>query len=143
MADGYSDVRSDLRTLLLTVSGLPAVAWESRSYTPKVGVAYIEERLMPLGSPVATQGTTGWIREEFTYHLVLFSPMAETGLFEHEDLVGEIRKTFYPGYKIGGGINTYAGIIEEARRGPVDSEPDWRSTDIDVDGYFHRSARVA
>lgn len=143
MSDTYSSVRSALRAIVISIPGVPAIAWESRPFTPSIGNAYLTERLLPLGTPVATLGTSGWVREEFIYKLTLYSPFNESGLFEHENLVGQIQQSFFPGLAIGGGIDVFTGMVEESRRGPVHTEPDWRVTTVDVEAYFHRSARVA
>lgn len=41
----YADIRSALRSALLTVPNLPEVKWEGREYTPTVGTPYLRESL--------------------------------------------------------------------------------------------------
>lgn len=143
MADWTSSVRSYLRSTLLTVSNLPAVAYEGRAYTPVIGTAWVRERLMPTDAMVATLGSGGQVREDFLYRLTVFSPFATLRLTDHEDLVDRIRAKFFPGQTVRDVNSTIFGTVIEVRRGTSLTEPDWISTPITISAYFYRATRAA
>lgn len=142
MADWTSSVRSYLRSQLLTITGLPAVAYEGRPYTPVVGTSWIREQLFPIDAPIETWGSDGYVRESFHYRLTLFSPIGGR-LTDHENMLDTIRALFHPGGEIRDAQSRYSGTVVEARRGMNITEPDWISATVTIDGYIHRATRAA
>lgn len=136
-------MRSYLRATLVTVTSLPAVAYEGRSFTPTIGVPWVREQLLPMRSPVETLGSQGLVREDFNYRITAYSPMPGGRLTDHEDLVDRIRAKFFPGQVIRDSNSTIFGTVTEARRSQSLIEPDWMGTAISIYAYFHRATRAA
>jgi hypothetical protein len=143
VADWTSSVRSYLRQTLVTVTNLPAVAYEGRAFTPTIGVPWVREQLLPMQAPVETLGAQGLVREDFSYRLTVYSPTPGGKLSDHEDMVDAIRAKFFPGQVIRDLGSTIFGIVTEARRSQSIIEPDWIGTAISIYAYFHRATRAA
>ena len=68
------DIRGELRSILLRVPSLPAVAWEGRDFVPTARTAWIRERLAWLPAElVTTGGEYGTVSERGLYLLDLFA----------------------------------------------------------------------
>lgn len=111
--------RSAIRERLLTVTGLPAVAWEGRSFSPAVGQPWLRERLLPISETPAANGT---VSHRYSWELALFYP-AGSGLSALTTMRSRIIDHFAPGLKL-----AYEGVsltvMESSRKPPV-TEPDW------------------
>lgn len=57
MADITKDIRAALETKLLTVSGLPAVAFQGVSFEPVTGTPFVQSMFMPVNRRPAVRGT--------------------------------------------------------------------------------------
>ena len=55
----HGDIRAGLRQRLALLSGLPAVDYEGRPYTPTVGTPWLSEQFMPVQSVVSATGLGG------------------------------------------------------------------------------------
>lgn len=142
-ADWTSSVRSYLRETLVTVTGLPTVAYEGRSFTPTIGVPWAREQLLPMHAEVETLGSQGLVREDFNYRITLYTPMPTARLMDHENLVDRVRAKFFPGQVIRNLGSTLFGTVTEVRRSQSIIEPDWIGTAVSIYAYFHRATRAA
>lgn len=97
------ELRAAFRTRLLTVTGLPAVAWENRNFTPPNNAAWIEERLLPAPSKYAAFGgngiSNGTIKHSGIYQITLIVP-AGSDTKAAETLVDTLVSLFRPGVRL-------------------------------------------
>ena len=107
----FSPVRADLRQRLLSVPGVPTVAWEGRVFTPVPGLRWIAERLVPVMNRTATLGSNGYSRLWLMYDLLLYSPPASASLSEDEDLIDAIMYQYPIGREVGG-VNVFGRVWE-------------------------------
>lgn len=133
-----TDLRSALRANLLTVSGLPPVAWQNRAFEPTPGSPWLRETLLPAGANLASIAgviTEALLREDGIYQITVFYP-AGGDLKAAESLVDSIRSAFRPGIVV-----THGGIAAVCTRAEVAravQEPDWYGIPISIRYYLHR-----
>lgn len=140
MGEYYSGLQAFLRQQLATVTGLPAVAYEGRRFTPTIGVPWVAEYVVPEDAPLVSYGArSGFVREDFFYYIEVYSPSGEGfRLTDHNDLVDRIRDVFSHGSNVRNLGSTFFGAIEKVARRPNIYEEDWVRTTVEVRGYFHR-----
>jgi hypothetical protein len=122
-------MRAAARALLQTVQGLPAVAWEGKRYTAKVGVPFIRESMRPSLSIPRALGRGGTISHTMTLYLVLFYPIGE-GTLAAEDMAGKIVAKFPPGLSLV--YSGSSGVITQSQRRAIITEPDWLSLPVEI-----------
>lgn len=106
-----SQIRAQLRSILLTVPGLPTQKWQGKTFEPSPLLPYVRERLEPISGETVTLGRTGMTQENMTYVIDVFWPVSGF-IHEAEDMADAIRTVFYTGLviavpttdKINGGI---------------------------------------
>lgn len=130
----HIDIRAAFRALLEAVPGLPAVAWEGRSFTPLVGTPFVRESLRPINSAVRALGRGGTISHTITAHLILFYPIGK-GTVDIETMAGTLLEAFKPGTSLVYG--TSKGVIMQAQRKPLLQEPNWQSLPIEISITAH------
>ena len=108
-----SELRNQLRSILLSVPGLPTVQWQGKTFNPSPDLPYVKERVEPVDSVTATWGQTGCAEETVIYSLNLYWPI--TGFVtDAEDMADAIRTAFWigrafvpmPGADICGSVRT-------------------------------------
>ena len=74
-----TDIRGELRSILLRVPSLPTVAWEGRDFTPTPRTPWVRERLAWLPAElVTTGGEYGTISERGLYLVDPYFPRDST-----------------------------------------------------------------
>ncbi len=130
------DIRGELRSILLQVPGLPAVAWEGRDFTPTARTAWIRERLAWLPAElVTTGGSYGTVSERGLYLLDLFAARDASNA-AIDQLADAIRSAFRPGTPLG---CLLGGYVQSAARAAYLTEPDWTQVPLTMRWYVHRS----
>ena len=119
----HDDVQAAARTLLLTVAGLPAVAWQGKAYQPVKGKPWISEALVPGPSLPRSLGEGGTISHRIIISLSLHYPPNE-GTKALGAMAGALLQKFKPGTFID------QGVVMQAERRSLISEPDWLSTSV-------------
>ena len=116
MADiDHKVIRQGLRTILLTVPGLPTnKSWENREFTPPTNTAWIRETLLPSDEGVSASDTITAIG---TMQYDVFWPFGG-GTEDAETLADAIKNTFKPDTTITSNAYTYraerlAGRVDE------------------------------
>lgn len=132
----YRAIQSDLRHVLQTVPGLPAVVhWQGRPFTREHGVTYVQERLQPVDANVASLGAHGNTRELWNYLIDLFTPSGD-GIFTSYDLSDAVRRTFHAGRTIGSAA--IFGRVTDARISPILTGSDWHQLPVTITGFTYR-----
>lgn len=130
------DIRGELRSILLRVPSLPAVAWEGRDFTPTARTAWIRERLAWLPAElVTTGGSYGTVSERGLYLLDLFAARDAT-TSAIDQLADAIRAAFKPGTPLG---CLRGGYVQSAARAANLFEPDWTQAPLTMRFYVHRA----
>jgi len=133
-----------LRQQLATVSGLPPVHYEGRTFTPVVGQRFVREQLLTFGAVVETMGREGLVREEIAYRLTVFSPVAQDATMrDHDDVVDTLRAAFPLAWGVHDQAGTLHGLVTESERGMTVADADWRQTTITIFAYYHRARGAA
>lgn len=114
----HPHLRAGVRQRLLTLSGLPAVAWQGETYRPVVGTPYITEAFVP----VASQTRAGYQVHTDLATFTLHYPIG-AGTLPIETMAGQLLTHFKPGTKIE--YTSAAAIVDEAERGPAQQGEDW------------------
>jgi hypothetical protein len=123
----YPEARGALRAKLLTVTGLPAQAWEGKAYQPTNGTPFVEDTLSVIG---ATPRAVGSIEHTMLYVLSLKYP-ANKGTADIEAMAGKILDAFKVGTKLTYGSSTVLCYKAE-RRGSIVQEPEWQILTVAV-----------
>ena len=139
MAVGFP-VRADLRATLLTVAGLPAVAWEGRAFEPDPEVPYITERLHYLNDIPTTLGNYGHSQMDIAYMLTVHFPARSANLSELEALADALIYAYPLGRRVGSA--RVHGRVTRSRRGSVMTDAAWRSITVTISCFVHRSTHV-
>jgi hypothetical protein len=126
----HRDLRAAWRTALLAIAGLPtAWAWEARPFTPAIGTPWTREEFRPVTSRVRALGTGGTIGHRCTGKLSLFFP-AGHGTADVEAAAGLVLAALKPGTNLVHG--TANGLVLEAERAGLITEPDWVSCPVTI-----------
>ena len=125
----HANIRAGVRTRLLTLSGLPPVAWENRDFAPVIGTPYISETLRNNQSRVRALGRGGNQSHQLIQSLSLCFP-ANSGTNALDALAGQLLKLFEPGTSIAFGGDT--AMVQEAERMGLVTQPDWINCPIIV-----------
>jgi hypothetical protein len=136
--DIWRPVRGELRRILLTVPGVPDIAYEGRDFTPTSNVAWLRERIDKGAAVTATLGTYGQVEERAIYALDLNWP--RVGSFaEGEDIADAIRIAFWPGREITGAGTDYAsgGVLASHARTAIVFDG-WVQFPVRVEFFFRR-----
>lgn len=133
-----NDVRAGLRTLLLTLPGLPPVAqraWENRNFTPPVNpvLEWIRDTLIFAPTNQVSLGPTALRRTKFTYLIDSFL-LPDTGTVPEDTRVGKLALVFNEA-----GIYSYNGLTIHIERSGGYPRPlndgKWRLVPFTVEGY--------
>jgi hypothetical protein len=102
----WRGVRAELRRILLSISGVPDLAYElgegviAGAYHPTVGIPWIREAIEKGPSVTRTLGSYGMTEEQGILLIDLYWP--KTGVkADGEDLADKIRLSFWHGREIG------------------------------------------
>ena len=134
VATFHSNMRAAVRERLLTVSGLPAVAWEGKAYSPTKGTPFISESFQPVSSVVSALGAGGTVAHRCLATFTLHYP-PNAGSAAIDTMAGALLAHFYPGLAV-----TYAGqtsTVQQAERRGLTQEPDWINSSIIVTMVGH------
>lgn len=74
MADITDDIRAALETKLVSVSGLPEIAFDNIPFDPVTGTSFIRSRFMPVNRRPAVRGLNPQQLYTGTYMVTVFSP---------------------------------------------------------------------
>jgi len=118
----FPDLRAGMRQRLLTLAGLPAVAWEDVAYRPVKGTPYISEVVIPVSGQVRGTGRGGYLAHDVMVNLTLHYPSG-VGTLAIEQMAGKIMNLFSPGMAIS--YSTASVIIDQVERGGIITEADW------------------
>lgn len=132
----HADLRAAIRSRLLTLPSVPAIAWEGRQYTPVKGTPYIAESMVPVSSVVRAVGLGGTIAHTITANFTLHFP-AGKGTNDVEALAGSVMELFRPGTALVYG--TSSGMVQQAERMPLTQEPDWLNCPVVITIIGHTS----
>lgn len=138
--DIWRPIRGDLRRILLTVPGVPDVAYEGRQFTPASNVAWLRERIDKAGARTATLGTQGLIEERGIYALDLNWP--RSGSFaDGEDVADAIRCAYWPGREIAGtGADFIKGRVLAAQARTAIPFDGWTQFPVRIEFFFRRAS---
>lgn len=132
----HSNIRSGIRQHLTSLSALPVVAWEGRSYQPVKGTPWISEQMRPISSVVRATGRGGVIAHTLTENLTLHFPPGK-GTVEIDALAGALIELFRPGTSVSyGGASA---VVQQAERMALIQEPDWINCPVIVTLIGHTS----
>lgn len=118
----HADLRAAVRQRLLTLNGLPAQAWEGRTYTPIKGTPYISESVRPISSVVRALGVGGTIAHTITANFQLHYP-AGGGTTAIDAMAGNLLEHFRPGTTLV--YSESKAVVQQAERTALQQEPDW------------------
>ena len=129
------EIRGELRSILLRVPGLPAVAWENRDFAPTPRTPWVRERLAWLPSELVTAGGEyGTISERGLYLIdPYFSRDSTTAALDQ--MADAIRSTFKPGTRLS---CLLGGYVQSAARAAYLPEPDWVMSPVTIRFYCYR-----
>lgn len=132
----YADVRAALRTVLLTVAGLPVErAWEAHEYTPIPGTSFLRDTLLPGFAERVSLGPFGRVRHHSLYQVDLMVPNRKGTV---ADAVADlVVAAFWPGLQM-----TYGGQVVTIRTssrlsGLVSADGVWRQIPVSIDALTH------
>lgn len=125
----HANIRAGVRARLITLSGLPPVAWEAQAFAPAIGTAYIAETLRANGSRVRALGKGGNQAHTLLQTFGLFFP-ANKGTTAIDALAGQLLKLFEPGTPIAYGGDT--AMVQEAEKLGLVTQTDWINCPIIV-----------
>ena len=125
----YGDMRAAFREKLLTLSGLPEVAWEGKEYSDQIGVPFIREQFRPVYARVSAVGFNSTLEHKMTGNLTLFYP-AKKGTLPIDAMAGALFTLFLPGQSLVYGV--CAGTIMNTERSALTQEPNWLSCTVTV-----------
>jgi hypothetical protein len=125
----FMELRSGLRTRLLTLANCPGVNWEGVDYEPTVGVPFITEAMRPVSSVVTAPGVGGVIAHTLLATFTLHFP-ANAGTNAIEAMAGALMDLFRPGNSISYGSSN--AVIQQTERAGATQEPDWINLSVVV-----------
>jgi hypothetical protein len=132
-------IRAAFRTRLLTLSGLPLVAWQNRTFTPPNNAVWMKESLLPMTSLLTSFGgigVDGLLQETGIYQVTVYVPVGtETKVVE--DWASLLATTFKPGVVV-----VYDGLIarcESAQIAPPVQETSWFGVPVSIRYRLFRS----
>lgn len=125
----HGDMRAAFREKLLTLSGLPEIAWEGREFADQLGVPFIREQFRPVYSRIAAVGYGSTLEHRMTGNLTLFYP-AKRGTVAIDAMAGALFTLFLPGQSLVYG--SCAGVISNTERSALTQEPNWLSCTVTV-----------
>lgn len=95
-------IRAAFRTKLLTISGLPPVAWQNRTFTPPNQAIWLKESLLPATSALTSfggLGVDGLLQETGIYQITVYAPVG-TETKVADDWASLLAATFKPGVTV-------------------------------------------
>lgn len=125
----HADMRAAFREKLLTLPGLPEVAWEGREYSDQIGTPFVREQFRPVYSRIAAVGYGSTLEHRMTGNLTLFYP-AKRGTVPIDGMAGALFTLFLPGQSLVYGAS--AGTISNTERSALMQEPNWLSCTVTV-----------
>lgn len=149
----WRGIRSDLRSTLLAIPGIPDVRWESKGAIyhidgspatpePAAGVPFIRERLSKGGSTTETLGSAGMSQEEGIYMLDLYWPTSGI-MHEGEDLADKIRLSFYHGRDVSASGQAIKGAVRSSNARDMIEGDAWLIFPLRIEFWFRRYTRQA
>lgn len=126
--------RGALRTILLTVPGLPAArAWQGRPFEPDPTAAFVRETLRLPGRTKRGIGRAGLIHQPFVYFVDLYYPA--TNPFRAVEVVTEAAlATFYPGRRVL--AVDVSGVVDQSGAEDVMSDARWHHAPVTIRGWY-------
>jgi hypothetical protein len=136
--DIWRPVRGELRRILLTVSGVPDIAYEGREFTPVSSVAWAREMIVKGTAATATLGRDGLIEERAIYAIDLNWPR-KASFADGEDIADAIRCAFWHGREISGvSDDLLIGAVLSSQLRQAIMFENWTQFSIRVEFYFRR-----
>jgi hypothetical protein len=111
----YTDIRSALTARLLTLGGLPDVAWENKDYKPVLGTPYLRPEVLWAEPTQAAIGDAGANWEKGIYQITLVYPDGE-GNGRINAMSGKLKDLFKRGTSLA--ANGLTVRIKKAYLGP-------------------------
>lgn len=139
MSTIFLDISAALDSRLNTMSNLPPVQWENRTYKPINGVLYLRVTNLSGNTIVSTIGTTTSTDETIgVYQIDIFAPLGG-GKNESVTMGDMIADHFKRGTQM-----LYNGVQVEAKNvriNPGRSAHGWYHIPIDIEYFSHNGAR--
>jgi hypothetical protein len=132
-------IRAAFRSKLLTVSGLPPVAWQNRTFTPPNQAVWFKESLLPATSALTSfcgVGVDGLIQETGIYQITVYTPVG-TETKAADDWASLLAATFKPGV-----VLSHSGQqvrCESAAIAPPVQETSWFGVPVSIRYRLFRS----
>jgi hypothetical protein len=123
----HADMRAAFREKLLTLPGLPEIAWEGREYADQIGVPFIREQFRPVFSRISAIGYGSTLEHRMTGNLTLFYP-AKRGTVPIDTMAGALFSLLLPGQSLVYGSSS--GTISNTERNALLQEPNWLSCTV-------------
>ncbi len=125
-------IRSAFRTRLLTLAGIPPVAWQNRAFVPPSTGCWFKEAHLPATSALTSFGSAGvdgLVEKTGIYQITVFAPVnSETKAAE--DWAGQLETLFKPGVVVShSGQTAYCESVVAAA--PV-QEPNWFGIPVSI-----------
>ena len=98
----YQDIRGALQNRLAAVTGIPAIAYEGKGYTPVAGTPFVEPVFIPISSPPVTNGDQKVFLHEGLFQVAVVYPVAK-GTGPAEAMADAIKASFTPGTVLSNG----------------------------------------
>jgi len=137
----WRPIRADLRRILLSVPGCPAMKWEGKRYNPTAGIPYGREKLSTGTATTETLGSLGHTQENGIYMLDFLWP-ANGLTSEAEDFADRVRLTFWHGREIAssGADFIRGGVLTSWRMDAVEDDASYQIP-VRVEFYIRRRTR--
>lgn len=130
----HKNIRAGIRQKLLTLSGLPKVSWEAKSFIVVKGTPFISESFRPISSVVRATGVGGTIAHTITANFVLYYP-SDTGTTTIDATAGSLLQLFRPGTSIV--YESDSAVVQQAERQALMQEADWVSCPVIITMVGH------
>jgi hypothetical protein len=134
VATFHPNLRAAIRQKLLTLTGLPAQAWEGRPYQPIKGTPYVSENVRAIASQVRALGLGGTIAHTITANFTFHYP-AGKGTTDIEGMAGGVMALFRPGTTLS--YDGDSAVVQQAERTAVSQEPDWINVTVIITAVGH------
>lgn len=135
IAGFHANIRSAVRARLLTLAGIPAVAWEMREYRPVKGTPYISESVRPITSTVVGVGGAPLVQHRLTANFTLHYPSGRVTT-DIEAMAGAILAHFGPGTILSHADGDTV-TIQQAERTPLNVEVEWTTAAVIITMQGH------
>lgn len=134
VATFHANMRAAVRERLVSLAGMPVVAWEGRAFQPVKGTPYISESVRAVSSTVRALGVGGNIAHTVTASFRLHYP-AGKGTQAIDATAGALLAHFRPGTVLA--YSADSAVVQQAERTGNEIEPDWINATVIITFIGH------